>query len=445
MLSRRSWTVGAVLALAVGSDAQPAVRRATNIAAIVQFPGFYHLRPIVIIGKVATEPNGEIRVSDGGVSVRLITKGSAFDGLDEVRGEFWDIGRMKPDEPRLAEYDLKATFHVDPEGPWPRPGDVTAIVATTVAPASAPLTPSIRAIVLNPSRYLEQRVTITGQFSGRNLTGDLPDAPGKSRYDFVLRSADAAIWVSDIRPKGKDFDFALDSRLDTARWMQVSGTVQHGRGLQWIDADAGSLTLAKPPTESPAEEREVQVPVPAVPPPTVLFSAPAEDESDVLQGTSVRIQFSRDLDQATLKGHIRVSYLESQSVERGAPTLPSTDFAMRYNATNRVLELTFTKPLERFRTRAGGPARRDPGHRPAAAQAVDAHLRGSGSAESSAPAPALRSSLRAKRLNRFPDADDERVAIVEAEAGGLDRRTHADGDRDRPDEPAAPLHRRPAP
>ena len=44
---------------------------------------------------------------------------------------------------------------------------------------------------------LEQRVTITGQYSGRNLTGDLPDAPARSRYDFVLRSADAAIWVSD--------------------------------------------------------------------------------------------------------------------------------------------------------------------------------------------------------------------------------------------------------
>ena len=68
-------------------------------------------------------------------------------------------------------------------------GEVTAIVATAVAPPRTPAaTPSIRAIVLNPSRYLDQKVTVTGQFDGRNLLGDLPDAPGRSRYDFVLRS-----------------------------------------------------------------------------------------------------------------------------------------------------------------------------------------------------------------------------------------------------------------
>ena len=35
-----------------------------------------------------------------------------------------------------------------------------------------------------------------GQFAGRNLLGDLPDAPAQSQWDFVLRSADAAIWVT---------------------------------------------------------------------------------------------------------------------------------------------------------------------------------------------------------------------------------------------------------
>lgn len=337
-----------VLASAV--SAQPATRRATNIAALTAYPDFYHLRPIVIIGKVATEKNGEIRVSDGGGSIRVIAKGSAFDGLDEVRGEFWDLGRMKADEARLAGYDLKATFHIDPEGAWPRAGEVTAIIASAVSPASAPLAPTIRGVVLNPTRYLEQRITVTGQYSGRNLTGDLPDAPAKSRYDFVIRSADAAIWVTDIRPKGRDFDFALDSRLDTGKWVQVSGTVQHRRGLQWIEADAGSLTLAKPPVETPADELEAIVRIPAAQPPEVLFSAPAEDESDVPQSSSIRIQFSRDLDQASLQGRIRVAYLESQSAERGEPTTPKAEFSMRYSVPNRVIELTFTKPLERFRT-----------------------------------------------------------------------------------------------
>ena len=332
--------------------AQPASRRATNLAALLAYPGFYHGRPIVIVGKVALEQNGRLKVSDETGSIDLVFKGNAPDGLDEIRGEFWDIGRMKPDDVRLATYDLRATFHVDPDGPWPRPGEATAIVAAAVAAASPPMSPSIRAIVLNSSRYLDQKVAITGQYSGRNLLGDLPDAPARSRYDFVLRSADAAIWVTNMRPRlkdlnGKEFDLPLDSRLDTSRWLSVRGTIQQGRGLQWLDAEAGSLSLAKPPTETAQEE---PIRVPAAPPPEVVFSAPTEDETDVQLSTSVRIQFSRDIDQATLKGHIRVRYLESQTVERGEPVTPTVEFTFQYNAASRVLELRFAKPLERFRT-----------------------------------------------------------------------------------------------
>jgi hypothetical protein len=346
-------TVLIVLALAGTVAAQQTTRRATNLAMVLAYPGFYHGRPIVIVGKVGLEQNSQLKVSDDAGSVNLVFKGSAPDGLDEIRGEFWDIGRLKVDDPRLSTVDLRTTFHVDPDGPWPRPGEVTAIMATAVAPASPPISPSIRAIVLNPSRYLDQKVTITGQFSGRNLLGDLPDAPARSRYDFVLRSADAAIWVANMRPRlrdpgGREFDLALDSRVDSSRWLTIRGTIQQARGLQWLDAEAGSLSLAKPPTETTNEEEQVRVP--AGPPPEVIFSAPTEDETDVSMSTTVRIQFSRDLDQSTLKGRIRVRYLDSQTVERGEPVTPTADFTFQYSGASRVLELRFAKPLERFRT-----------------------------------------------------------------------------------------------
>src|SRR5207302_9801946 len=112
-----------------------------------------HQRAIVVVGTVKTQDNGELRVSDDAAGLRLIVKGSAPDGLDEIRGEFWDLGRMKRDEPRLANLDLRATFHIDPDAPCPKSGEVTAIVASAVAPAAVPSAPSIRAIVLNPSRY----------------------------------------------------------------------------------------------------------------------------------------------------------------------------------------------------------------------------------------------------------------------------------------------------
>lgn len=341
-----------ILLAAVSASAQPLTRRATNVETILAYPGFFHARPVLIVGTVSSKPNGDLAIGDEAATVRLIAKGNAPDGLDEVRGEFWDVGRMKPDDPRMTN-EMKAAFRIDPEAAWPRPGEVTAIIATAVSPASVPPAPSIRAIVLNPSRYVDQKVTVSGQYAGRNLLGDLPDAPAKSRYDFVLRSADAAIWIVNMRPRakdqGKDVELSLDARIDTGRWVQVSGKVVQGRGLQWIDADAGSFAFVKPPTETAVEE-EPSIRVPAGPPPEVIFSAPTQDETDVSMNSTVRIQFSRDIDPATLKNHVRASYLTEQSAERGEPVTPTAEFTFQYLPANRVLEIKFTKPLERFRT-----------------------------------------------------------------------------------------------
>jgi hypothetical protein len=329
-------------------SAQPAARRPTNIAALKQYPSFFHNRPILIVGTVATTDKG-IRVSDDNGSFVVLFKGSAPDGLDEIRGEFWDIGRMKPDEPQLASYDLMRTFGFDPNGPWPRPGEVTAIIASSISQAVLPTTPSIRSLLLYPARFADQKVTITGQFGGRNLFGDLPDAPGKSRWDFVLRSSDSAVWISGAQPKGKGFNFSLDSRLDSGRWLEVTGTVKTGRGLVWIDVAPDGIQLGKAPTDTAPSEPE-QVRVAPAPRPEVVFSAPTQDETDVSMGVTVRIQFSRDIDQATLKNHVKAHYIESQTVQRGEPTTPDAEFTTQYTAPTRVLELRFTKPLERFRT-----------------------------------------------------------------------------------------------
>lgn len=341
-----------VLAFATAAAAQPSdTRRATSLEAILAFPDFFHGRSVIVVGNLATGDNGELTLSDNTASIRVVYKGHMSDGLSEVRGQFFDVGRIKPDDPRVQTLGIREAFHVDPEsGAWPKPGQMTAIFANSVSPTSRPDAPSIRAIVLNPGRYLDQRVTIVGQYAGRNLFGDLPDAPGRSQWDFVLRSSDAAIWVTNIRPKGKDFDLALDRRLDTGKWLEVSGIVQQRRGIQWIQAEAGSLVAARPPAETHETASEPAVRVPAGPPPEVVFSAPTQEETDVSQGASVRIQLSRDIDPATLKGNVRISYLTSETVERGEPVTPTASFTAVWNAANRELELKFPKPLERFRT-----------------------------------------------------------------------------------------------
>lgn len=324
--------------------AQPNTRRATNLAALLAHPTFYHQRPIMLIGTVALQDTGEFRINADGLGVKLISQGATPEGLAEVRGEYMDLGRINADDPRLRQFDLKRLFNIDPEGPWPQAGQVTAIVASSVTAAEPPAAPSIRNIVLYPSRYLDQPVTLVGQFAGRNLLGDLADAPARSRYDFVLRSADAAIWVANIRPRGRDFELSLDQRIDTGRWVEVSGTVQQGRGLQWLDATAGSLRLTQAPKETP---QETQIQVPAAPAPEVVFSAPTADETDVAISTSVRVQFSRDIDPSTFRTHVVVNYLPAP----GTPTdTPSPAFTTQYLPGTRVLEIKFTAPLERFRT-----------------------------------------------------------------------------------------------
>ncbi|HWW82686.1 MAG TPA: hypothetical protein VNZ26_03740, partial [Vicinamibacterales bacterium] len=118
------------LAIAASLSAQSGARRTTNIPALLAYPGFFHGRSILIVGNVETKSDGQLQASEDSSSVRLVFKGNAPDGVDEIRGEFWDLGRMKADDPRLSGHDLRHEFKIDPDAPWPRPGDVTAIMAT---------------------------------------------------------------------------------------------------------------------------------------------------------------------------------------------------------------------------------------------------------------------------------------------------------------------------
>lgn len=327
-----------LLLVASSLSAQPAAtRRAANVAALLAHTTYFHMRQVVVVGELKLLDSGELRLTTDGLSIRVVHQGNTPEGLAEVRGEFWDLGKFNSDDPRLATYDVKRSFGIDAEAGWPRVGQVTALVASAISAATPPSAPSIRSIVLHPSRYLDQKVTVVGQFGGRNLLGDLPEAPGQSRWDFVVRSADAAIWVTNLRPRGKDFELALDARIDTGRWVEVSGTLQQARGLQWLNADGASIAITQAPKD-PAETAIIRVA--AAPPPEVVFSAPTGDETDVRPTSSVRIQFSRDMDQASFRGRIRVR----QAAEPDAAVL----FTTTYLPGTRVLELKFTQPFERF-------------------------------------------------------------------------------------------------
>jgi hypothetical protein len=326
---------------ACSAFAQPASRRLTTVDALRQFPGYFHLQPVLLRGELA-EAGERIMLRSDEQEVRvLLNDARLMDGPVEVRGQLMDVGRLEPGDPRLANYGSRD------EERWPRPGEELLLNATSVSPAQAHTTPSVRALALEPWKFTGQTVTVIGQFRGRNLFGDLPDAPKKSRYDFVLRAADAAVWVTELRPRGKGFDLNVDARVDTGRWLQVTGIVQHERGL--VSVHAAKIEAAEEPQlTTHAEEPEAPAPPPE--PVEVVFSSPTEGETDVSIASSIRIQFSRGIDPETLKGRVRIAYVGAEAIERGEAQAPSVEVKTTYDAANRAVELTFPKPLERFRT-----------------------------------------------------------------------------------------------
>ena len=330
----------AVCAAGTSAEARQgaAGRRLTTLDALRQFPGYFHLQNVLLRGEFAEDGTQvTFRAADQEMRVMLGEGVSTASGPVEVRGHLIDVGRLEPTDPRLGKYPGAR----DTER-WPKPGEELILNVTNVSAAQPATTATVRALALEPWRYEGQTVTLVGQFRGRNLMGDLPAAPAKSRYDFVLRSADGAVWVTNLRPRGRGFELSVDARVDTGRWVQVTGTVARQRGLVTIEGT--TFAAAEPPAVTPAAEEEPSSPPVPVLPLEVVFSSPTADETEVPATTVIRIQFSRGVDPASIAGQIRLSYLGAD------PMAMPIEFAHTYDAANRAIQIRLAQPLERFRT-----------------------------------------------------------------------------------------------
>ena len=333
-----------MLASAIAVSAQPQPRRATTITALRNYPGFYHQQTVLVVGEVkGTLERATIGTEEG--SVTLVAR-EVREGRTEARGQFLDIGRVSQDDPRLIPFNLLDRIRAAYQDRWPRPGEELMLILGGTAPPPTAIdvtSPPLRALAMEPAKFDGQKVTITGQFRGRNLFGDLPEAPAQNRFQFVLRSSDAAIWVMGVQPKGRTFNFDPTKRIDTGRWVKVQGTVRTAKGLTWLDGTSIELAPA------PEEITEVAIDLPPPPPVEILFIAPTEGESDVRATDRIRMQLSRDLDPATLKNRVRLTYSAADSKERGEAQPPAIAFTTTYTKENRALEIRPAEPLERFR------------------------------------------------------------------------------------------------
>ena len=333
--------VAVALVLVASAFAQPATRRLTTVDALRQYPGYFHLQPVVLRGELS-EAGGRVMLRSDEQEIRVMLNDTRLvDGPVEMRAQLIDVGRLEPGDPRLANYGQRD------EDRWPRPGEELLLSALNTSPAQPFTTPSVRALALEPWKFQDQAVSLVGQFRGRNLFGDLPDAPKKSRYDFVLKVADASVWVTGLRPRGKGFDLNVDARVDTSVWVDVNGVVKQERGLVTIEATKIATAEAPAATGGPEEPA---IALPPSPPIEVVFSSPTEGETDVSVNGVIRIQFSRSIAPDSLKGNLRIGYLGAESFERGEAQPPGIEVKTSYDPGTRALEIAFIRPLERFRT-----------------------------------------------------------------------------------------------
>jgi hypothetical protein len=327
-----------IVLLAAGTArSQSATRRVTTIDALKQYPGFFHLQNVLLRGEIDdATPRLQLKADEQTIRVLLDEGVATKRGTVELRGVLVDVGRLEPGDPRVGGF-----VEGRDADRWPRPGEELFVRVSAVADVPpAATTASVRAIALEPWKFDTQKVTVLGNFRGRNLFGDLPGAPGKSRYDFVLRGVEGAIWVTNLRPRGSGFELDVNRRVDSDRWVEVTGTIVRERGL--VSIDATRLTLAKAPqaTEPPAESAAPAVPLEPV---QVVFSSPTDGETDVTASGAIRIQFSRGLAEPSLAGRLRVSYV-------GAAADSTLPFQTTYDGANRALVLKMTQPFEAFRT-----------------------------------------------------------------------------------------------
>ena len=332
------------LSLAAPSNAQRAGRRVVTLDLLEEHPHFFHGEDVIVQSDVVGEGVLAYLVDDER-RVLVIDVPPPLTGVRErleIIGTFYDVGRLEPGDQRTVEQPFERLARSLLNKPWPGVGELKLLVAESSRPVTEPDRLTLRTVALNPKAHLDEGVTLTGRFRGRNLYGDLPDSPGVSRYDFVLTSADASIWVVGKEPKGDAFELDVRARVDTGRWLEVTGRVRVHEGM--VILDAGAIRLAEPVADQVTPTR---VGLRQGPVPEVIFSAPLEGDADVPTDGTVRIQFSRDMDEDSFEGRVRVSYPRLAG-DGDAP--PPVVFAAEYRALNRVLEIRFAEPLVAFQT-----------------------------------------------------------------------------------------------
>src|SRR5262249_55006335 len=140
---------------APGTLFQPSVSRlATSAEALVAAPVFFNGKQIAVRRDV--EPSGRlIRLSGTAKPVFVFWRERpGVTSTAEVRGDFWDMGRVERTDSRFSGVDFQAILETVPNNQWPGRDQVFMILNATVVDSPLPAEPTIRALALAPDTYI---------------------------------------------------------------------------------------------------------------------------------------------------------------------------------------------------------------------------------------------------------------------------------------------------
>jgi hypothetical protein len=92
-----------------------------------------------------------------------------------------------------------------------------------------------------------RRVTVRGRFCGASLCG-APSGPRPTRDAWLLADTDVAIWVVGKAARGKGWRLDPGYAGDTARWLEVEGTIERCGPAPCLRARRVELTTGAPST-----------------------------------------------------------------------------------------------------------------------------------------------------------------------------------------------------
>ncbi|HXV64458.1 MAG TPA: Ig-like domain-containing protein [Vicinamibacteria bacterium] len=346
-----------------------------SIHELVTTSALYNERPVIVEGEIhfgdTADMNSNIFELRGKDTLRVVRIGTAAGSMEDLRflagqralitGIFFDLQSvMMPERHPVLRYypgvlrqdslgfdkqyfiavrGVETLTEVESDlGPGD-PANTPDIVDPDID-ASGLATVDLRALIKDPGPYLGKRIVVLGKFRGSNLYGDLSIRDKRTPRDFVIKVADAAIWVTGRRPRGDGFELNPARRRDTGKWLRVIGQPWEYEETTYLRAE--KVEMAEDPDDPDLEpvridhtaEKEIG------PPPEVIFTLPLAGETIPLD-SEFRVQFSKDMNATSFHRNVDLLYADDDGIGNPFPELE-----VHYDGNGRTLTVKPNKTLE---------------------------------------------------------------------------------------------------